>query len=633
MWRVHANPGASAGRRPTPGFRSTARWFPLLAAFTLLAGLAALSAQPPIAQAAARTPDGGRPPGGKVADPVVREVDIAEPAVVRIDTKLQFTVAVQLCTRSVTLPQSGGGYRVEGTGSGAFVSANGDILTADHVVDVPDFVLATYADQDIADVLNNASAFDPGCHYSVVVTPNMVDQALGTQISFTVHVLSHSSAVFRSTTYSGPLAVTDVQDAPAANATIVAHSPFEQNDLALLHIDATDTPSIQLDHSASVATEDRLTVIGFPGNGDLRNDRGQIKNPDNFLTPSVNEVLVSAIKTGDNGSQLIQVGGNVEQGDSGGPVLDAAGHIVGVVSFGGPYRGSTAFLRTSDNTLDMIDSNNISMTPGAFQRRWALAFADYAAATPGHWHKAAQEMATLASSYPDFKALTPYLTYAQQAANSEVAPASGGQSIDPLAGAAYTGGRRGRDAGSIWRVWHGGRTHEPGTLPARHAARLRVATWIRCATRLWTALRVRLVVGPTHGQWIWSIAHRAVPAWAAAVSWAGARWSAGSWRLRAGGGRVGRRTNRQAYARLRGAGRSGTRHADHAGCAGWVERAECAGGYRCVPQRPFAATRRQHVPALRGSAPVRGIGIIRTARAASSLLTRRRQGGRSRPGI
>lgn len=432
MWIDHANPGANMGPRRMPGYRPALRWQLVLAACVALVGLAALSVRIPVAEAAAHTPSGGRPPGGNFADPVVREVDIAEPAVVRIATRLQFTVSIQLCTRSVTLPQGGGSYRVEGTGSGAFISANGDILTADHVVDVPDFVLATYADQDIADVLNNASAFDPGCHYSVVVTPDLVDQALGSQITFNVHLLNHSSVVYRSTDYSGPLTVSDVKDAPSERATIVAHSAFEQNDLALVHIDATDTPSIQLDNSTTVAAEDHLTVIGFPGNGDLRNDRGQIKNPDNFLTPSVNDVLVSAIKTFDNGSQLIQVGGNVEQGDSGGPVLDSAGHIVGVVSFGGPYRGSTAFLRTSNNALDMIGSNTISMTPGAFQRHWAQAFADYAATAPGHWHKAAREMAALASSYPEFKALTPYLTYAQQAATSEVVPDSNGQTVDPL---------------------------------------------------------------------------------------------------------------------------------------------------------------------------------------------------------
>ena len=39
----------------------------------------------------------GRPPGGNVADPVVRQVDIAAPAVVRIATTFSGTITFDLC--------------------------------------------------------------------------------------------------------------------------------------------------------------------------------------------------------------------------------------------------------------------------------------------------------------------------------------------------------------------------------------------------------------------------------------------------------------------------------------------------------------------------------------------------------
>jgi hypothetical protein len=377
-----------------------------------LAGLGSVLLWPGGALAAATQPGGERPPGGNFTDPVVRQVDIAQPAVVRIGTSERATIDVQLCTRAVRLPLNGGTYSVDLTGSGAFVSANGDILTADHVVDPPGEFVAEFAAVDIAELLNNASAFDPGCRFPAVTADDVANGAADNLL--TPHVSSRRSIVWMGTAFSGPVSYSKLSEVPTLDATIVANSSYTQDDVALIHVDLTDTPSIQLDNSTAVAVEDNLIVIGFPGNGDVN------ENPTNFLTSSVNEVLVSSIKAADNGSELIQVGGNVEHGDSGGPAIDAAGHIVGIVSFGGPDpRGITSFLRASNNALDVMQSHDITTTPGAFQQEWSQAFTDYAATYPGHWHTAAQEMGAIASSYPTFAGLTPYLHYAQVAEASE----------------------------------------------------------------------------------------------------------------------------------------------------------------------------------------------------------------------
>jgi hypothetical protein len=123
-------------------------------------------------------------------------------------------------------------------------------------------------------------------------------------------------------------------------------------------------PSIQLDSSSTVNEQDNLTLIGYPGLGDLST------NPTNLLTSSINKIYVSALKTTDSGAPVIQVGGNVEHGDSGGPALDNSGHIVGIVSFGysginGDY-GQTSFLQASSSALTLIKQLGISTTPGAF---------------------------------------------------------------------------------------------------------------------------------------------------------------------------------------------------------------------------------------------------------------------------
>ncbi|MDE3230596.1 MAG: trypsin-like peptidase domain-containing protein, partial [Chloroflexota bacterium] len=210
-------------------------------------------------------------------------------------------------------------------------------------------------------------------------------------------------------------------------ATTLASSDSAHDDLALLHVNATDTPSIQLGDSTGVQALDNLTIIGFPINGDANND------PTNLLTPSFNLATVSAIKTDSDGAELIQVGGNIEHGDSGGPALDASGQIVGVVSFGeSDNQGMTAFLRSSVSARRLLTAAGVSARPGPFEQAWQRAFADYAATSPGHWGRAARELTALLKAYPQFRGAAPYAAWAAAQARHESAAAPSQQARSPL---------------------------------------------------------------------------------------------------------------------------------------------------------------------------------------------------------
>lgn len=375
-------------------------------------------------------PAAKRAPGGNFADPAIRAIDIAQPAMVRVGNYVPATIDVGLCTRTVRLPLGGGSYRVAVTGSGAFISANGDVLTADHVVDLSrdewDFATIQEEAQDIADLLNNASHYDPGCQAPGFITADEVANGV-VAFSYQTHIGDQTRVVWRSVGYTGVVSGTHLLEAAHVTAEVTARSAFDQNDVAVLHVNETDTPSIALDDSTNVAVADHLTVVGFPGNADLVDDVTGKANVDNELTTSANDVYVSAIKMAGDGSSLIEVGGNVEHGDSGGPALDASGNVVGVVSFGGPDpRGLTTFLRTSNDALALARDQGIAQVPGAFERAWTRAFDDYAATYPGHWHAAATEMDRLATAYPAFQGLAPYKAYADAAAESEVVPTTGG---------------------------------------------------------------------------------------------------------------------------------------------------------------------------------------------------------------
>lgn len=361
-------------------------------------------------------------PGGNVTDPVIRAVDIAEPAVVRIFTTLGGHLTVHFSTTSnVTFPQgTGSNYPLQLSGSGTFISAHGDILTADHVINPPhDQSLSQYLDtlaaSDVAAYINqNAKAGSQ-------VTTSQVSQELQSgQLPSDPSYDPASSEVFLNTTYTGPLSASSFQNVPdsihAPIDRIEKESAVNEADVAIVHVSMNDMPSVQLGDSSNVQQQDVLSIIGFPGNGDVS------VRPTDILTASINTINVSSIKTSDSGAQVIQVGGNVEHGDSGGPALDNTGAVVGIVSFGlssGNSPGGTSFLQASNSARTLVQSLNLNTTPGAFQKAWSQAFTDYAATSVGHWHKAEQEFAKLATSYPQFKAITPFLTYTQNQAKNE----------------------------------------------------------------------------------------------------------------------------------------------------------------------------------------------------------------------
>ena len=165
-----------------------------------------------------------RPPGGALANPVVRAIDLASPAVVRIATLYEAHLRLTACGVSTSLPRSGA-YTLGGLGSGAFVSANGDVLTADHVVDIDrrslDSVIFSGArvSGDVAAFLNNT------CHPSVPVTPD--DVANG--------IVQFNGLPF-STTYSAPRILVWLCSIASPNSTVanLASSNGEAEHLVLL---------------------------------------------------------------------------------------------------------------------------------------------------------------------------------------------------------------------------------------------------------------------------------------------------------------------------------------------------------------------------------------------------------------
>ena len=85
-------------------------------------------------------------------------------------------------------------------------------------------------------------------------------------------------------------------------------------------------PAVRFTDTASVVSGAPVTVVGFPGAAD------QMVGAPNIAVPSVGRGNISRIVFGSNGTRYFQHTAPSNPGDSGGPVYDGSGNVIGVNS-------------------------------------------------------------------------------------------------------------------------------------------------------------------------------------------------------------------------------------------------------------------------------------------------------------
>ncbi|OUC16402.1 MAG: hypothetical protein B0A82_01840 [Alkalinema sp. CACIAM 70d] len=121
-------------------------------------------------------------------------------------------------------------------------------------------------------------------------------------------------------------------------------------DVAVIKINGIkDAPTLRLDTSGNVNVGDEITVIGYPGAADI-----SFKG---LQEPSVTTGKVAASKPLSDDSPALQVDVRVGRGNSGSPVLNATGDVVGIIAFAGSDREmgtSFPFAVTSNTVKEFI---------------------------------------------------------------------------------------------------------------------------------------------------------------------------------------------------------------------------------------------------------------------------------------
>jgi len=216
-------------------------------------------------------------------------------------------------------------------------------------------------------------------------------------------------------------------------------------DLALLRVEAADMPTLLLGDSSSVKIGDKIAVIGFPDV--VRNH--ELISRSAKAEASVTHGAVSGFKQDRANQPVIQTDAAAEAGISGGPALNAAGTVVGVMTFvtqgeGGAVQGFN-FVIPSAAVREFLAGTTVALDETSrFNAAWHEGLADYFSKNYSRAARPLAEANRRLPELPDVLRIT-----------GEAAERSKSQPLLPWAqvGIALVLGGSGGYALLIWRRW------------------------------------------------------------------------------------------------------------------------------------------------------------------------------------
>jgi S1-C subfamily serine protease len=185
---------------------------------------------------------------------------------------------------------------------------------------------------------------------------------------------------------------------------------MSERDLALLRVDMAGLPSLPLAESRAVKIGDALRILGFPGvvlSHELLNATAKVE-------ASVTNGSVSGFKQDVRNQPVIQTDAPAAWGNSGGPVINDRGEVIGVLTFVSPAPGPEGgliqgfnFIIPSDAVREFLRDTPVDLSAkGAFNQAWHLGLRRFFA---GDWETAAEalrEAERLLPGLPDIMRVT-----------------------------------------------------------------------------------------------------------------------------------------------------------------------------------------------------------------------------------
>jgi S1-C subfamily serine protease len=276
---------------------------------------------------------------------------ISKPSVVRIVDGAVGTILLQLPGYQAQT------YNVSAIslGSGFFISSNGYIATNAHVVsttkDGEEKAKQALFWQMVQQVAQQLGRDPRSFNANVIQQLNQYSDFQTFQQIHHVIIPDGTALPFEIKSYGAP----------------TGEGSDQGKDVAVIKIEVKNSPVLKLADSDKVQLQDHVTVIGYPGAADTFNSG--LLSQRSALEATINDGKISARKQASSGAPILQTSTPATHGNSGGPVLNDANEVVGLLTF----RGDTvngqevsgfAFIVPSNTVMEYVKSAGASNEAG-----------------------------------------------------------------------------------------------------------------------------------------------------------------------------------------------------------------------------------------------------------------------------
>jgi S1-C subfamily serine protease len=143
--------------------------------------------------------------------------------------------------------------------------------------------------------------------------------------------------------------------------TVNGNPTFKASDVALIKIDGSDFPVTKLGSISGVSQGAGLLILGYPGEA---SDNGLVDST--VSKPTLTAGKVSSIKTvSGNSKKLIETDATIGHGNSGGPVFDDSGNVIGIATYtidgAGQGDGTYNYIRDIQDLKDLASKNSVTV--------------------------------------------------------------------------------------------------------------------------------------------------------------------------------------------------------------------------------------------------------------------------------
>ncbi len=356
-----------------------------------------------------------------------------------------------------TLPAS-----ITSVGSGFFVTPDGYVVTNAHVVGTDEKelklefaqkALGTLLDEAVADVSKSLGS----------LTEDRRKRLASVAAQFYVENMSFGEMKREASlvTSAGPAGMGTVsKPIPAEIVPNGVGEPIPGKDVAVMKASGDNFPTLRLGDDKSVTTGQEIYPFGFPADATFYPSF----DPSSATEPSFTRGVVSARKTMAGGWEVIQTDAAIRGGNSGGPVLDEKGEVIGLATFGlidqksGASAQGANFVVPTAIVREILGRANVTPKESPVSKDWNEA---QSAMDASRYREATAKLDEIETLHPGMPAVA--------AAKSRAATAirEGKEAASPLAVGplAVVGGVLAA-VGAIAAAFLAGRRRGPGVPPA-----------------------------------------------------------------------------------------------------------------------------------------------------------------------